>query len=237
MGRKPAYVAIAENLRTRITSEALRPGSRLPAERELVDEFGVARMTVRHALDLLQLEGIIERRRGRTGGTFVRALPPVVDLGAHSGLVRQLTGLGKRIHTAPIASELAVPPRRVAAEFQLGPHELLSMRHVLHYADDVPAFAETTYARPGCCSVDEGEQGGALCDGTLAAAAQPGKRRREDTLNPGVATDAEREDLRLAVNAPVQRITRRVFEGDELISFSVLVVRADAAQLRVVCAV
>lgn len=38
-------------------------------------EFGVARMTIRHALDILQMEGLIERRRGRTGGTFIRSLP------------------------------------------------------------------------------------------------------------------------------------------------------------------
>ena len=80
MAKKPAYVAIADALRSQIESRELEPGDKLPPERELVDMYGVARMTVRHALDLLQLEGIIERKRGRTGGTFVRALPPIIDL-------------------------------------------------------------------------------------------------------------------------------------------------------------
>lgn len=73
--RPPAYLAIADDLRGRIERHDLSDGGRLPTERELVKEFGVARMTIRHALDILQMEGLIERRRGRTGGTFIRSLP------------------------------------------------------------------------------------------------------------------------------------------------------------------
>ncbi|WIM72004.1 GntR family transcriptional regulator [Corynebacterium suedekumii] len=75
-----AYLVIADELRARIERGDLTAGDKLPAERELVEEFHVARMTVRHALDILQLEGLIDRRRGRTGGTFVRSVPPVVEL-------------------------------------------------------------------------------------------------------------------------------------------------------------
>ena len=45
------------------------PGSPAPSERELVQHFGVARMTVRQALDALVAEGLLERVPGR--GTFV----------------------------------------------------------------------------------------------------------------------------------------------------------------------
>ena len=48
MATKPAYLRIAETLRTRIESHELKPGDKLPPERELVDQFNVARMTVRH---------------------------------------------------------------------------------------------------------------------------------------------------------------------------------------------
>ena len=45
------------------------PGSAAPSERELVHRFGVARMTVRQAMDALVVEGLLERIPGR--GTFV----------------------------------------------------------------------------------------------------------------------------------------------------------------------
>jgi GntR family transcriptional regulator, arabinose operon transcriptional repressor len=45
------------------------PGSRLPSEWALVDRFGVSRTTVRDALEMLEVEGLLQRRKGR--GTWV----------------------------------------------------------------------------------------------------------------------------------------------------------------------
>ena len=65
------HVQVREHVRSLI--EAQPPGSAAPSERELVARFGVARMTVRQALDALVAEGLLERIPGR--GTFV-AQPP-----------------------------------------------------------------------------------------------------------------------------------------------------------------
>lgn len=61
------YVAVREHLLTRI--QALEPGSRLPAEPILCDEYGVSRITLRHAVDGLISDGHLVREHGR--GTFV----------------------------------------------------------------------------------------------------------------------------------------------------------------------
>ncbi len=61
-------------MRSRIQGGELAAGDRLPAQRELARELGVARPTLQHALRVLQDQGYVETRRGASGGTFVRAL-------------------------------------------------------------------------------------------------------------------------------------------------------------------
>ena len=56
-----------------ISSGALIEGERLPAEAELAQLFGVAVVTVREALERLRGRGLIETRRGRSGGSFVHS--------------------------------------------------------------------------------------------------------------------------------------------------------------------
>ncbi|RFU86415.1 FadR family transcriptional regulator [Streptomyces triticagri] len=50
-------------------------GERLPAERELAEQLGISRVTLREVLKVLQDQGLVESRRGRYGGTFVRPRP------------------------------------------------------------------------------------------------------------------------------------------------------------------
>lgn len=69
---------MADVLRRRIAFGAYAPGDRLPTERDLAQALGVGRMTVRSAVRSLSGEGLLETRRGRTGGTFVterRSIP------------------------------------------------------------------------------------------------------------------------------------------------------------------
>lgn len=70
----PLYIQVATLLRSRIT-EAYYPGGRkMPTLDELEQEFGVARVTVRQAVELLEKEGLVHRQQGR--GTFVKPHMP-----------------------------------------------------------------------------------------------------------------------------------------------------------------
>ncbi len=61
---EPAYRKVAAALLDRITTRALNPGERLPAEMELARQFGVHRGTVREALRELETNGVLKRERG-----------------------------------------------------------------------------------------------------------------------------------------------------------------------------
>lgn len=67
--------AIVDRLSTAISLGLLRRGEQLPVENQLTAMFGVATATVRDALQTLRNQGIIETRRGRSGGTFIIGSP------------------------------------------------------------------------------------------------------------------------------------------------------------------
>ncbi len=69
-----AYTRLFNVLRDRILNSSYSPGGKLPTERELCEEFGISRITCRHALRLLQEQGLVERMPGK--GTFVRSIQP-----------------------------------------------------------------------------------------------------------------------------------------------------------------
>jgi GntR family transcriptional repressor for pyruvate dehydrogenase complex len=58
------YMKVAEQLRNLIETDVIKPGERLPSERELADQLGVSRPTVREAMIALELTGVIEIRSG-----------------------------------------------------------------------------------------------------------------------------------------------------------------------------
>jgi DNA-binding FadR family transcriptional regulator len=66
-----ASQAIVEQIRALLHDGRIAPGDRLPSERELCEQFGVSRVTVREALRILETGGLISIKVGAHGGTFV----------------------------------------------------------------------------------------------------------------------------------------------------------------------
>ena len=64
---------VARRLAQAISLGLLLDGERLPAESQLAVQFGVSPVTLRDALASLREMGLIETRRGRGGGSFIRA--------------------------------------------------------------------------------------------------------------------------------------------------------------------
>src|SRR3954451_11924417 len=81
-----AYERIVEQVEDALASGELRPGQRLPSERELVGQFEVSRSTVREALRVLESNGLVRSRPGDPNG------PEVLPL-TSAGLQKSMTHL------------------------------------------------------------------------------------------------------------------------------------------------
>lgn len=60
----PVYAGAQTRLREFVVAEGLQPGARLPAERELAQRLGISRTSLRQALTVLRVEGLVDVRRG-----------------------------------------------------------------------------------------------------------------------------------------------------------------------------
>uniref|UniRef100_A0A2A4Z0E2 GntR family transcriptional regulator n=1 Tax=OCS116 cluster bacterium TaxID=2030921 RepID=A0A2A4Z0E2_9PROT len=86
-----AFEIISEQIRLEIESKRLRPGDKLPPERELAVQFGVSRNAVREALRNLESAGVIGMQKGVHGGAFVQK-------GGYDGVtqsIRDMLSLGR----------------------------------------------------------------------------------------------------------------------------------------------
>lgn len=116
---RTAYQHVADSVRRRILGGKLGPGEQLPTERELCEQFGASRITIRRALQILADELLIERRQGL--GTFVSPSPtrriPLMNsdfsgsLAAHApDLDRALLHHGWQPAAADVADSLQLLP-------------------------------------------------------------------------------------------------------------------------------
>jgi DNA-binding FadR family transcriptional regulator len=70
-GPRPA-TEIIQQIRDLIHAQQLQADSRLPSERDLAEQFGVSRNSVRQALRSLEEQGLLVIRKGATGGAFIQ---------------------------------------------------------------------------------------------------------------------------------------------------------------------
>lgn len=77
---------VVAGLKSRILDGSLPPGTKLPSEAELIEEYAVSRTVVREAVTRLRAEGLIETFQGR--GSFVLALPEPTSFTVEASAVR-----------------------------------------------------------------------------------------------------------------------------------------------------
>lgn len=68
---KRAFEEISDQIRNLIYMKKLKPGDKLPSERELAEKFKIGRTAVREGLRILEQSGLIRVKQGREGGSFI----------------------------------------------------------------------------------------------------------------------------------------------------------------------
>jgi len=131
-----AFEVICSQIRAKLIAGELKPGDRLPTERELAIQHGVSRTAVREAMRSLEMFGLITLRKGSHGGAFI--LDNAAGLVSQNfrdmldfGRISLETFLEAHIHIAAAALRL-IPGRATEADFQ----------HLLAELDEIDAFTE-----------------------------------------------------------------------------------------------
>jgi GntR family transcriptional regulator len=149
---RAVFRQIADQLRAAIQAGRLDEGDRLPSEAQLIDHYGVARMTVRSALQILEMEGLTRAEHGR--GVYVRKRPPVRRL-ASDRFARRHRKEGKAAFLAESeqvgaqadvdmiqVNEIPAPPDIAERLNRMGPVIVRSRRYSLNGA---PVETATSY--------------------------------------------------------------------------------------------
>lgn len=133
---------LADHLRQQIRDGTLAEGTALPVERELAAAVGLGRQTVRDALRVLEIEGLVVTRAGRAGGSFVRR-PDAGTL--ERNLHALVSGRGIRFRSLLEAREALEPAAARLAALHHTPADLDLLDEAaarLASAEDVPTFLQ-----------------------------------------------------------------------------------------------
>ncbi|WP_019549864.1 GntR family transcriptional regulator [Streptomyces sulphureus] len=216
---------IADDLRARVASGELAPGSRLPGEPALVNEYGVAKETARRALTLLVTEGLAVRKRG--SGTFVREFRPIRRV-ANRRLASEGWGSGRSVWSADVEErDLKVvdvevredtAPRQVARVLGLVDEAAVVVRSRKFLVDEEPVQMATSYLPAELVRGSAVEQQDTGAGGTYARLRELGYEpvRFVEEVRARMPSQEESEWLELAQGTPVIEVHRTAFAEDGL---------------------
>ncbi len=116
--RAPMYRVIYDDIAAQIHSGALSPAAQIASEVDLAKQYGVSRMTVRQALDMLGSDDLVIRRQG--SGTFVREHPKKGRrLTRLRSFADELAASGEHLSSEIVRAEVDSAPAEVARALRL----------------------------------------------------------------------------------------------------------------------
>ncbi|GLV80044.1 GntR family transcriptional regulator [Streptomyces hygroscopicus] len=220
---RAVFRQIADALREAIDKGRFREGDKLPSETELVDHFGVSRMTVRNALSLLQQEGLAVSEHGK--GVFVRPRPPVRRL-ASDRFARRHRDQGKAAFTVeaeaagsrPEVDSLEVKEERPSQDIsaRLGSPRKVLARRRRYLLDGRPVEFATSYLPLDLARNTPIAQPNPGPGGIYARLEEMGHRldHFDEEIRARMPSPGEVRTLQLASGVPVIHLVRTAFDAE-----------------------
>jgi GntR family transcriptional regulator len=226
----PLYVQIADLIRQRIARGQWPAGTRLPTLEALVAELGVARVTVRQAMDIVSAEGLVTRRQGR--GTFVAAAPQQRSwLRVETSLEALATMYaGTKPHLLTITETIAAAPLTPGDGTPAPRYRY--MRRVHSKTDDVPYALISIWLDARIFQRAPKRFRNETVIPLLEAMPEVTIAKARQTLTIGSADVETAELLRVPLNAPTAEV-RRVFNAADgtVIYLAEVIYRGDFIRL------
>jgi GntR family transcriptional regulator len=220
---RSVYKQIADFFRSAIARGELHQGDQLPSEAQLMQYYGVARMTIRNAMKLLQDEGLVVAEHGR--GVYVRSRPPVKRL-ASDRFARRHRKEGKaafiteaeQVGGSPQVDMINVhedrPPAEIADRLKLPDEASVVIRSRRYLLDGRPVETAVSYIP------------GDIASGTPIASPNPGPggiyarleelghtlERFTEDVTARMPSPDETHVLNLPPGVPVFRLVRTAYD-------------------------
>lgn len=221
------YVQLRELLRSYITVQ-LQPGTAFPSERDLAARFGLARMTVRQAIDSLVAEEVLDRVVGL--GTFVTR--PKLDLQVKLTSYTEEMQRRGMIPTATVLSFEQIPATALLArELQLDEGQPIVRFRRLLLADGEPMSVDENFIPahrvPGILDQPPPTSLYNVLSERFGLVMEWG----EDMIEATAASASIARLLKVDMGEPLLKIQRHAFVSRAMVDYSVSFYRADRYKL------
>jgi GntR family transcriptional regulator len=226
----PKYSQLREILLDLIDAE-LAYDALIPSERELVDRYGLSRMTVRQAINNLVAEGRLYRVAGK--GTFV-ARPKVEMPLRLTSFTEDMLARGQRPGARDLERRIAAAGGQVARALELSPGDPVHVMVRLRTADLVPMAIERSYIP---VQVAPGLEDVPLTDRSLYETLERqfgvALDHGEQTIEAGIVGSDDAPLLELRPGTAVLLVERRSFAQGRPVELTMSTYRGDRYQLHV----
>jgi GntR family transcriptional regulator len=227
----PMYSQIREIIRRRVLDGTYAPHSQVPSESQMMEAFGVSRITVRQALADLQREGLIFKVAGK--GSFVAKPKAFQSLSRLQGFGEAMSSAGYETFSQVLSTKRVKASEVVARRLQLKPGSVVFEIQRLRHLNREPISVDVSYFR-----LPLGER--------LAREDLPARdifvilendygmhlTHAELQIEAISADETLARHLRTAEASPVLRIERLTHADEQPVDFEFLYYRGDAFQYR-----
>lgn len=215
----PAFQRIKDYVQGEIEAGTWGEGDAIPPELRLAAQFGVSRMTVNRALNELEAEQVLVRRKG--AGTFVapqRYQATVVEI---RSIAEEIRARGHRHRSALFRLERQHATRMLATQFGVAERSMLFHSVILHYENDAPIQVEDRWVNPALAPGYMEIDFGAVTPNEHLMGVAP-LQRAEYQIEAQLPTAEVAEMLAIGEAEPALVLRRRTFSRDAVASLVVL---------------